>query len=47
VLNSGIYGFVSAVEDEWLWVDIADKVEIRVTKGSIARKVSANSKPAE
>jgi len=22
VLNSGIYGFVSAVEDEWLWLDM-------------------------
>ena len=47
VLNSGIYGFVSAVEDEWLWLDIADKVEIRITKGSVARKISAVSKPAE
>ena len=46
-LNSGIYGFVSAVEDEWLWLDVAEKVEIRVAKGSIARKISANSKPAE
>jgi preprotein translocase subunit YajC len=47
VLNSGIYGFVSAVDDEWLWLDVAEKVEIRVAKGSIARKISANSKPAE
>jgi preprotein translocase subunit YajC len=47
VLNSGIYGFVSAVEDEWLWLDVAEKVEIRVAKGSVARKISANSKPAE
>jgi len=47
VLNSGIYGFVSAVEDEWLWLDIADKVEIRIAKGSVARKISTNSKPAE
>ena len=49
VLNSGIYGFVSAVEDEWLWLDIAEKVEVRVAKGSIARKVSAPTpqKPAE
>ena len=47
VLNSGIYGFISAIEDEWLWLDIADKVEIRIAKGSIARKVSTNSKPAE
>ena len=47
VLNSGIYGFVSAVEDEWLWLDVAEKVEIRVAKGSVARKISANSKPTE
>ncbi len=47
VLNSGIYGFVSALEDEWLWVEIAEKVEIRVAKGSVARKVSASTKPAE
>lgn len=49
VLNSGIYGFVSAVEDDWLWLDIAEKVEVRVAKGSIARKVSAPApqKPAE
>jgi preprotein translocase subunit YajC len=49
VLNSGIYGFVSAVEDELLWLDIAEKVEIRVAKGSVARKVSTPTpqKPAE
>lgn len=47
VLNSGIYGFVSAIEDDLLWVEIAEKVEIRVAKGNVARKVSTNSKPAE
>lgn len=47
VLNSGIYGWVSAVEDEWLWLEIAEKVEIRVGKGSIARKVSVSAKPTE
>ena len=49
VLNSGIYGFVSAVEDELLWLDIAEKVEVRVAKGSVARKVSTPTpqKPAE
>ena len=47
VLNSGIYGFVSAVDDEWLWIEIAEKVEVRVAKGSVARKISANSKTAE
>jgi preprotein translocase subunit YajC len=47
VLNSGIIGWVSAIEEEWLWLEIAEKVEIRIAKGSIARKISTNSKPAE
>ncbi len=49
VLNSGIYGFVSATEDDYLWIEIAEKVEVRVTKGSIARKISVSTqdKPAE
>lgn len=49
VLNSGVYGFVSAIEEEWLWIEIAEKVEIRVSKGSIARKISVptTQKPAE
>ena len=43
VLNSGIYGFISAVEDDFLWLEIAEKVEVRVAKGSVARKVSVSS----
>ena len=43
ILNSGMYGFVSAVEDDLLWIEIAEKVEVRVTKGSIARKVSVST----
>ena len=47
VLNSGIYGFVSAVDEEFLWLEIAENVEIRIAKGSVARKISTVSKPAE
>ena len=47
VLNSGIYGFVSAIDEEFLWLEIAENVEIRIAKGSVARKISTNSKPAE
>ena len=43
VLNSGIYGFISAVEDDFFWLEIAEKVEVRVAKGSVARKVSVTS----
>ena len=46
ILNSGIYGFVTAIEGDVLWVDIADghaseRIEIRVTRGSVARKAPA------
>jgi preprotein translocase subunit YajC len=44
ILNSGIYGFVSAVEDNYIWLDIAEKVEIRVARSAIATRVST---PAE
>ena len=47
VLNSGIYGFVSAVDEEFLWLEIAENVEIRIAKGYVARKISTVSKPAE
>lgn len=46
ILNSGIYGFVTAVEGDVLWVDVADghgteRIEIRVSRGSVARKAPA------
>ncbi len=46
ILNSGIYGFVTAIEGDVIWVDVADghaseRIEIRVSRGSVARKVSA------
>lgn len=44
ILNSGIYGFVSALEDNYIWLDIAEKVEIRVARSAIATRVSS---PAE
>ena len=47
VLNSGIYGWISAIEDDFLWIEIAEKVEIRVSKGSVARKISAQQKPEQ
>lgn len=45
VLTSGIYGFVSALEGDVVWLDIADghdkeRIEIRVSRSAIARKVT-------
>lgn len=44
LLNSGIYGFVSAIEDDVLWLDIADghgseRIEIRVARSAVARRI--------
>lgn len=45
VLNSGIYGFVSDIDGDIVWLDIADghaqeRIEIRVTRGAVARKAT-------
>ena len=46
ILNSGIYGFVTDIEGDVLWIDIADghdkeRIEIRVARSSVARKAPA------
>lgn len=48
VLNSGIYGFITMIEGDIVWLDIADghgseRIEIRVSRGAVARK----TQPAE
>lgn len=40
LLTSGMYGFVSAIEGDVLWLDIAEGVEIRVARSSVARRVT-------
>ncbi|MEO5974373.1 MAG: preprotein translocase subunit YajC [Ilumatobacteraceae bacterium] len=45
ILSSGIYGFVSSVEDDYLWLDIAEhtpgkSIEIRVARSAVARVVN-------
>ena len=42
--TSGIYGFISEIEEDVFWLDIADghekeRIEIRVNRNAIARKV--------
>jgi preprotein translocase subunit YajC len=39
-LNSGILGFISSIEDDYLWLDIAEKVEVRVRRGAVARRLN-------
>ncbi len=50
IMTSGIYGFVTAIEGDVLWVDIADghdkeRIEVRVARSSVARKAPADAAP--
>ncbi len=38
VLNSGIHGFVQA---DIMWIEVADRVELKVTRSAIATKLKA------
>ena len=40
--TSGIYGYVNAIEDDTIWLDIAEGVEIRISKGAVARRIPAS-----
>lgn len=44
--NSGMYGFVTAIDGDTVWLSIADDVEIRVTRSALLRKVNPASEPA-
>ncbi len=43
VTNSGIYGFVKEVEADVIWLEVAQDVELRVSKSAIASTVTAPS----
>lgn len=48
VLTSGILGHISGIEGDVVWLDIAaghgsERIEIRVSRSAIARKVSPES----
>lgn len=50
ITTSGIYGFISAVEDDYFWLEIDDDVQIRIAKAAVQGKVSpkpgADDEPA-
>jgi preprotein translocase subunit YajC len=45
--TGGIYGFVNAVQDDTIWLDIADGVEVRISRASIARRIPAGTNDAD
>jgi len=48
LLTSGMYGFVAAIEGDVIWLDIAEGVEVRVSRNAVARRLGGPSdqKPA-
>jgi len=42
VTNSGIYGTVTDSDDESLYVEIADGVEIRLSRGAVGRLIEVD-----
>jgi preprotein translocase subunit YajC len=45
--TAGVYGFITAMEGDVVWVEIAEGVEVRVAKGAIARRVDPTTTPTE
>jgi preprotein translocase subunit YajC len=48
LLTSGIYGYISLIEGDVIWVEITevgnkDKVEIRVARSAIAKKIDTGA----
>ncbi len=37
--NAGVYGFIAAVDGEVIWLEVADGVELKLSKASVASKV--------
>lgn len=40
LLTNGILGVVTGIEDRYLWVEIADGVQVQVMKGSVGSRVN-------
>jgi preprotein translocase subunit YajC len=37
--TSGVYGFVTAIDGDVMWLEIAENVEIRIAKGAISKVI--------
>ncbi len=47
LMSSGVYGFINAVDGEVLWVEVADGVELKVSRSSVASKVVVADSPED
>jgi preprotein translocase subunit YajC len=45
--TGGFYGYITAVEDDLFWVELADGVQVRVAKAAIVRRIDTPSDEPE
>ena len=45
VLNSGIHGFITQLDSDVVWVEVAPNVELKVSRSAIATKVRVVDEP--
>lgn len=41
LLNSGVYGFITVLDDKVAWIEVSEDVELKVDRDAIARLISA------
>ena len=46
LLNSGIYGFVTDIDGDIIWVEVSEGVELKVARGAVSGKVTAADDPS-
>ncbi|MGA0877540.1 MAG: preprotein translocase subunit YajC [Ilumatobacteraceae bacterium] len=46
ITNSGVYGFVNAIDGDVVWLEIADNTEIRIARNSMLRRINPAVEPA-
>lgn len=46
VTTAGLYGYVTAVDGDVLWVEISDGVEVRLARAAVAKRIPAEASTA-
>ena len=45
--TAGIYGFVTAIDGDVIWLEIADGVDIRIARQAVSRRIPADEAPTQ
>lgn len=45
--SSGLYGFVAALDKEVLWLEVADGLELKMSRSSVASKIAVPDEDGE